>query len=386
MTNKSKVAELLEGVEADFLVPAFGRGVPAVEYVSKGSIERVLGPVLVTCDMLATKVNDLEERLNDQVDKVESLNEHISAQAALLVQQEREIEERDKRLDRLYGECANLSRACADLQATKDDYYRNGVAQELAQMIAMPVGWKLVPIEPTPKMKAAGQAEINCLINDGINRYWQDIYGAGYKAMLSAAPQPPMAEQAEPRAMKLLRKGVPFFVVKASEPYARQVVQLIKADQGDKWTADDETYAESVLPPVGVSLGDALGKVLAGDVGPHKLTPGAVEEAYDKAREANNRGPLEPGSERHFHILMAGRNLNAVVGNDYQNVIGLCADVWQSATTEAKQADEQALQDLADESQRFGLYGAPSVNDELLEKRVAALELQQRMCGPIGTK
>ena len=49
-------------------------------------------------------------------------------------------------------------------------------------------GFKLVPVEPTPEMKAAGQATIHRLANDGIRRHWQDVYGEGYEAMIAAAP------------------------------------------------------------------------------------------------------------------------------------------------------------------------------------------------------
>lgn len=49
------------------------------------------------------------------------------------------------------------------------------------------------------------------------------------------------------RAIKLLLKGVPFFVVKASEPYAKQVVELIKQHEGEKWTAEDETWANKAM-------------------------------------------------------------------------------------------------------------------------------------------
>jgi hypothetical protein len=65
-------------------------------------------------------------------------------------------------------------------------------------------------------------------------------------------PLMPRAASAEPvretRAQKLERQGKPFFVVKASEPYARQVVELIKAHEGERWTAEDEAWAEAVLP------------------------------------------------------------------------------------------------------------------------------------------
>ncbi len=50
------------------------------------------------------------------------------------------------------------------------------------------------------------------------------------------------------RAGRLLVDDKPFFVVKASEPYARKVVELIKQHEGEKWTKQDEEYAERVLP------------------------------------------------------------------------------------------------------------------------------------------
>lgn len=51
----------------------------------------------------------------------------------------------------------------------------------------MPEGWKLVPIEPTPEMMAA-------LWNTMFQEDFKDqhvIVGAGYDAMLAAAPLPP---------------------------------------------------------------------------------------------------------------------------------------------------------------------------------------------------
>jgi hypothetical protein len=79
------------------------------------------------------------------------------------------------------------------------------------------------------------------------------------------------------RAEKLLRAGVPFFVVKASEPYARQVVALIKANEGTNWTAECEAWAESVLsaPAVEVSA-DAVEVALNGKM----PTTGAKVRVY----------------------------------------------------------------------------------------------------------
>lgn len=49
------------------------------------------------------------------------------------------------------------------------------------------------------------------------------------------------------RAGRLLVRGEPFFVVKASEPYARQVVELIKQHEGECWTEEDEQWAGQAL-------------------------------------------------------------------------------------------------------------------------------------------
>ena len=61
---------------------------------------------------------------------------------------------------------------------------------QAAQAAAVPEGWQVVPAVATQAMKAAGQAAIDRLANDGIERYWDDIYGEGYSAMLAAAPKP----------------------------------------------------------------------------------------------------------------------------------------------------------------------------------------------------
>ncbi len=65
------------------------------------------------------------------------------------------------------------------------------------QPVAVPAGWKLVPVAPTPEMVQAA--------NDGDDEYTLRGFGPGvqrvmqgpedhYVAMLSAAPQPPAAE------------------------------------------------------------------------------------------------------------------------------------------------------------------------------------------------
>jgi hypothetical protein len=68
------------------------------------------------------------------------------------------------------------------------------------QPVAVPAGWKLVPVEPTPEMVQAA--------NDGDDEYTLRGFGPGvqrvmqgpedhYAAMLAAAPQPPAADHCE---------------------------------------------------------------------------------------------------------------------------------------------------------------------------------------------
>lgn len=52
-----------------------------------------------------------------------------------------------------------------------------------------------------------------------------------------------------PRVFKLIDKRVPFFVVKATEPYAGKVVALIKQEEmkSGTWTPADERWAMEAL-------------------------------------------------------------------------------------------------------------------------------------------
>ncbi len=52
-----------------------------------------------------------------------------------------------------------------------------------------------------------------------------------------------------PRVFKLIDKGVPFFVVRATEPYAGRVMALIKQQEQQQgtWTATDEEQAIKAL-------------------------------------------------------------------------------------------------------------------------------------------
>lgn len=50
------------------------------------------------------------------------------------------------------------------------------------KLLSVPEGWQLVPIEPTPEMKTAGER-------------WSGLPGSTWADMLDAAPEPPRSEQ-----------------------------------------------------------------------------------------------------------------------------------------------------------------------------------------------
>ena len=58
--------------------------------------------------------------------------------------------------------------------------------------MSIPEGWKLVPVEPTPKMKEAGSAGV-CANDYDDKDVFTRVAEAAYSAMLAAAPQPPEA-------------------------------------------------------------------------------------------------------------------------------------------------------------------------------------------------
>jgi hypothetical protein len=75
----------------------------------------------------------------------------------------------------------------------------------------------------------------------------QGLPADGYPKGAIAIAQIEHWERAHPRAVKLLRKDVPFFVVKASEPYAWDLVRLFRAHEGDAWTAECQQWAEEAI-------------------------------------------------------------------------------------------------------------------------------------------
>ncbi len=79
----------------------------------------------------------------------------------------------------------------------------NDLQRENGQLItsssSVPAGWKLVPVEPTIRQMAAmGPAIRACYDMDGVSGNVVDVY----RAMLAAAPQPPLAEQ--PQQVEML--------------------------------------------------------------------------------------------------------------------------------------------------------------------------------------
>ena len=65
---------------------------------------------------------------------------------------------------------------------------------ELSAAPAVPVGWKLVPVEPTPEMWKAAKS-----VPDP-NPPYPPHYGLVWDAMLAASPTPPAEQQAAPKA------------------------------------------------------------------------------------------------------------------------------------------------------------------------------------------
>ena len=61
------------------------------------------------------------------------------------------------------------------------------------EQVAVPAGFVLVPIVPTPEMIVAGR-NAPCVAEDETEQSVVDDYSAVYKAMLSAAPQPPQGD------------------------------------------------------------------------------------------------------------------------------------------------------------------------------------------------
>ena len=63
---------------------------------------------------------------------------------------------------------------------------------DMGNPVSVPQGWKLVPVEPTAEMLNAWCEAEN---KTSKHLHASDVMQAGYRAMLAAAPQPPVVEQ-----------------------------------------------------------------------------------------------------------------------------------------------------------------------------------------------
>lgn len=81
----------------------------------------------------------------------------------------------------------------ATLQAYANDRIAHEVPERPRMVCIVPVGWKLVPVEATPDMLAAGAAENVDAEREGV------IFGA----MLANAPEPPLPAQGLLEALSL---------------------------------------------------------------------------------------------------------------------------------------------------------------------------------------
>lgn len=105
------------------------------------------------------------------------------------------------------------------------------VAQE---PVAVPKGWKMVPIEPDDAMQAAGPGAIR-FDTTVLNKMW--TANAVYRAMIAAAPIPPAAQAGDAadtaRLDFITTFGVPWSVQwmkKGDKP-----VRFRMVDDGDPW-------------------------------------------------------------------------------------------------------------------------------------------------------
>jgi hypothetical protein len=89
-------------------------------------------------------------------------------------------------MDQMIDQAAALLRRIPELEAQRDQ-----LRAEL-EKVRVPEGWKLVPVEPTREMLDRGSHNVNCNYHYGT---METIAKHAYKAMLTAAPTPPNADQ-----------------------------------------------------------------------------------------------------------------------------------------------------------------------------------------------
>ena len=106
-----------------------------------------------------------------------------------------------------------------------------------------------------------------------------------------------------PRAMKLMNKLVDFLVVKVSEPYALQVMRLIKGEEAahGNWTDEDEAWASEHVPGWNDPMPDPMSK-------PRNLKEEELQKIVQEMAEWTDEDlPLPEDEEIHnAHPLKTG--------------------------------------------------------------------------------
>lgn len=72
-------------------------------------------------------------------------------------------------------------------------------ARQVVEVVAAPTGWKLLPADPTPEMRAAGQQFLRSCGYGAVTM--SDLWPV-YRAMLAAAPDAPSVASAPPPSYK----------------------------------------------------------------------------------------------------------------------------------------------------------------------------------------
>ena len=112
------------------------------------------------------------------------------AESAALLHRIPELEAEVQEQARLNGMGAERELALM-AQVSRLEAERDQLRAEL-EKVRVPEGWKLVPVEPTREMLDRGSHNVNCNYHYGT---METIAKHAYKAMLTAAPTPPNADQ-----------------------------------------------------------------------------------------------------------------------------------------------------------------------------------------------
>ena len=135
---------------------------------------------------LLRRIPGLEADYQRLMDKHNALHINALASRQRVAKLEAEVQEQA----RLNGMGAERELALM-AQVSRLEAERDQLRAEL-EKVRVPEGWKLVPVEPTREMLDRGSHNVNCNYHYGT---METIAKHAYKAMLTAAPTPPNADQ-----------------------------------------------------------------------------------------------------------------------------------------------------------------------------------------------